>query len=317
VTGLRGEYFNNTSYAGLPALVRQDSQVNFSWGTTAPDPLVSADNYSVVWTGNLTITTAGSYSFKISGDDWSYLWIDGQQIVSVAGTATSLPLTLSAGTHSIRYQMYEGGGNATATLQWQTPGAASFVVIPANALSYGSAAGTDTVGDRLEGGAGNDTLVGGLGRDHLNGNAGNDSINAGEGNDSLIGGLGNDTLTGGLGNDNFVFNSAFANNIDTIVDFGKVATTDTDKLIFSKAIFTALVSATPTAAGVALTATDFISGINITNASSTGQHLLYNSSTGFLYYDADGAGVGTGVQVALIGSTTHAALVSTDILVTL
>jgi len=124
-------------------------------------------------------------------------------------------------------------------------------------------------------------------------------------------------LTGGLGNDNFVFNSAFANNIDTIVDFGKVAITDIDKLLFSKAIFTALASATPTAAGVALTPADFISGTNITNASSTGQHLLYNSSTGFLYYDADGAGAGTGVQVALIGTTTHAALVSTDILVTL
>jgi Ca2+-binding RTX toxin-like protein len=91
----------------------------------------------------------------------------------------------------------------------------------------------------------------------------------------------------------------------------------TDKLLFSKAFFTALASITPTAAGVALTPTDFISGTTITDASSAGQHLLYNSSTGFLYYDADGAGGVAGVQVALIGSTTHAALVSTDILVTL
>jgi Ca2+-binding RTX toxin-like protein len=171
--------------------------------------------------------------------------------------------------------------------------------------------------DVLAGGTGNDTLIGGLGNDHLNGNAGNDSINGGAGNDKLFGGLGNDNLTGGLGNDSFYFNSAFANNIDTIVDFGKVANTDTDKLLFSQAIFTALASATPTAGGVALTPTDFISGANITNASSTGQHLLYNTTTGFLFYDADGAGAGTGVQVALIGTTTHAALVSTDILVTL
>ena len=181
VTGLRGEYFNNTGYAGVAALVRQDAQINFSWGTTAPDPLISTDNFSVVWTGNLAITTAGSYSFKISGDDWSYLWIDGQQIVSVAGTATSLPLTLSAGTHSIRYQMYEGGGNATATLQWQTPGSASFAVIPTTAFSYGSATATDTVGDRLEGGAGNDTLIGG------------------DGADTLVGGTGDDTYTYGVG----------------------------------------------------------------------------------------------------------------------
>lgn len=133
----------------------------------------------------------------------------------------------------------------------------------------------------------------------------------------LRGGLGNDVLTGGLGNDNFVFNTAFANNIDTIIDFGKVATTDTDKLMFSKTIFTSLVSTTPTVTGVALTAADFLTGANITSASSTGQHLLYNSTSGALYYDADGAGVGAGVQVALIGLTAHAALAVTDILVSI
>jgi Ca2+-binding RTX toxin-like protein len=54
-----------------------------------------------------------------------------------------------------------------------------------------------------------------------------------------------------------------------------------------------------------------------TNISSAGQHLLYNSSTGALFYDPDGAGGQLATQVALIGVATHPTLVATDILVTI
>nr|WP_287256773.1 calcium-binding protein [Moorena sp. SIO4E2] len=64
----------------------------------------------------------------------------------------------------------------------------------------------DTIGDLLDGGAGNDTLQGEAGNDTLIGGSGNDSLTGDDstvdfGNDSLNGGSGNDTLNGRAGND--------------------------------------------------------------------------------------------------------------------
>ena len=52
---------------------------------------------------------------------------------------------------------------------------------------------------------------------------------------------------------------------------------------------------------------NFVSSIN-------GKHLLYNSSTGALYYDADGS-AGGAVQVAVLGISTHPNVLSTDFLI--
>ncbi|WUR12320.1 DUF4214 domain-containing protein [[Empedobacter] haloabium] len=59
----------------------------------------------------------------------------------------------------------------------------------------------DTVGDRLEGGSGNDTLTGADGIDTLLGGEGNDSLLGGIGNDELAGGVGSNTVDGGAGVD--------------------------------------------------------------------------------------------------------------------
>lgn len=155
-------------------------------------------------------------------------------------------------------------------------------------------------------------LTGNSANNILDGGAGNDNLIGEAGNDTLRGRAGADTLTGGAGNDNFVFNSPPELLYDIITDF---KTSGTDRLQFSKSVFTGLRSATPNNAGVALTASDFISGTNITSASNSGQHLLYDSDSGSLYYDADGAGANAAVQIALLGSSVHPALLSTDILV--
>ncbi|AVQ71321.1 hemolysin [Microcystis sp. MC19] len=87
---------------------------------------------------------------------------------------------------------------------------------------------SDSGNDRLTGNSLNNTLTGGGGNDQLTGQ---------DGNDSLIGGSGDDLLTGGNGSDNFIFNSSNL-GIDAISDF----TPSSDKIVLSKAIFTALQS---------------------------------------------------------------------------
>jgi len=57
--------------------------------------------------------------------------------------------------------------------------------------------------DRLLGGDGNDILVGAGQNDSLFGNAGNDILDAGAGNDELAGNDGDDVLSGGVGVDRF------------------------------------------------------------------------------------------------------------------
>lgn len=155
-------------------------------------------------------------------------------------------------------------------------------------------------------------LTGNSANNILDGGAGNDNLIGEAGNDTLRGRAGADTLTGGAGNDNFVFNSAPELLYDIITDF---KTSGSDRLQFSKSVFTGLRSATPTNAGVALTASDFISGTNITSASNSGQHLLYDSDSGSLYYDADGTGANAAVQIALLGTAAHPTLLATDIYV--
>jgi uncharacterized delta-60 repeat protein len=141
----------------------------------------------------------------------------------------------------------------------------------------------------------------------LTGNALINTLTGGTGNDTLAGGLGNDILTGGAGNDTFVFNTVAnaSKNKDTITDF----VSGTDVIQFSKAIFTGL----GTSAGP-LTSDQFSSGAGITKANDADDRIIYNTTTGALYYDADGSGkAAVAVQVAIIGSLIHPTLTSADI----
>lgn len=127
---------------------------------------------------------------------------------------------------------------------------------------------TYTLGNYLE----NLTLLGsntinGTGNAAANTLRGNDAdnvLNGMDGDDRIIGGGGNDTLTGGNGRDTFVFDQILDGSVSTISDF--VYGEDTIEL--STAIFGELKN----------------------NQSWFNSHISYESSTGRLYYDADGAG---------------------------
>lgn len=124
--------------------------------------------------------------------------------------------------------------------------------------------------NRLTGNYRNDSLLGGAGDDVLDGR---------RGADRLAGGAGNDALRGGAGADQFVFDSALngVSNVDQVLDFAAG-----DRLVLDDAIFAAL------AGGV--TAAHLASGAGLSAATTASQHLLYDTGSGALYYDADGAG---------------------------
>jgi Ca2+-binding RTX toxin-like protein len=132
------------------------------------------------------------------------------------------------------------------------------------------------------------TLTGNTGANILDGGAGNDALNGGDGNDTLIGGIGADTLTGGLGADDFVLNAAAI--YDTITDFSAA---DGDQIQLENAVFKALGATN----NVPLADVQFHIGAAATDQF---QHIIYNETTGALYYDADGSGAGAMIQIAAL-----------------
>ena len=141
------------------------------------------------------------------------------------------------------------------------------------------------------GNAGANTLTGTTFADRAEGGAGNDTLNGGLGNDTLVGGAGNDTLTGGDGADVFLFNFApnATSNRDRITDFSSVQ----DDIWLSRAVMTGL---GPTLGTLSVDA--FRSGAGITTAGDASDRIIYNTTNGALYYDADGTGRGAAIQLA-------------------
>ncbi|MDX2275216.1 MAG: calcium-binding protein [Hyphomonadaceae bacterium] len=237
-----------------------------------------------------------------SGNGFSNYNVDG---VPASGTVT-------------RVQIYDADGVQMADingLSIQVGTLTNWVqTLNVNAFINAAFGGADTfngnaLGDEFFGRNGNDTMNGNAGNDSLNGENGDDALNGGKGldtlngganADTLNGGLGRDTLTGGAGADKFVLNVAGAANRDTITDFVH----GTDKVQLDNSVFTALGADGVLAPGRFWIAAD---------AHDANDRIVYNSSTGALFYDADGNGVGAKVQIATLD--TGLGLTSNDFVV--
>jgi large repetitive protein len=172
-----------------------------------------------------------------------------------------------------------------------------------NLILNGSAA-INGYGNNLEniltGNSGNNLLSGGGGGDTLSGLGGKDILDGGSGDDLLLGGLGNDTLTGGDGADTFRFDTAFsAGNVDLVMDFS----TGVDTIAISQTL-------AKNAGGVGvLDAGEFIAMAG--HLATDTHHMIYDTTSGGLYYNVDGAGKGVAVLISTFDG--KPAIVNTDI----
>lgn len=121
VTGWWGEYFNNTTLTGAPALVRDDANINFDWGDAAPGPGVTADQFSVRWTRALNFA-ASRYAFSLGHDDGARLWLDNSSVIDQWSTCCrtdTASVWLTSGLHTLRVEMFDSGGAANVQLTWR------------------------------------------------------------------------------------------------------------------------------------------------------------------------------------------------------
>jgi hypothetical protein len=124
-SGLTGEYFNNITFTNR-VLKRTDSTINFNWGTSSPDPLINADNFSVRWSGLILAPSTGSYTFYTQSDDGVQLWVNGIQLVNNptehGSTENSGSVWLQAGLfYPIQLDYFEKTGAALIQLRWTGP----------------------------------------------------------------------------------------------------------------------------------------------------------------------------------------------------
>ena len=271
-----------------PPTIR-DWQRNVSLYQWRYDVDISASkSYSPVDNAGNTLSAARAITVGQSATSYTD-WVgsaDPNDYYSFSLTNTSnFRLSLTGLTNDADVQLLNGSGTTLATSENDqinaesitgqlTPGNYYIRVFPyAGSTNYNlgvSAASLAPVNLTLTGDNTNNALTGGYGNDILQGLGGNDTLHGGDGND---------TLTGGTGSDRFTYNSR-TEGIDRITDFSVIDDTIT---VFAIGFGGGL----ETGAGAAIIPAQFVIG---NSATTTNHRFIYNSSTGGLFFDADGNG---------------------------
>ncbi|WP_308219145.1 PKD domain-containing protein [Methanoplanus endosymbiosus] len=149
--GLTGYYFDNRNFEGTP-VERSDERLRFadpngvSWrgyGTDItgwPEGIIGqTEQFSVIYDGYLIIEEAGDYTFYLTSDDGSYLWIDNTDdadppLIDNGGyhipEEKSATTYLAAGCHPVKVKMFENNGMAVLHLEWSSSAIARTYDIP-------------------------------------------------------------------------------------------------------------------------------------------------------------------------------------------
>lgn len=109
-------------FAGLkPAASGTSHEVTLT-GLTLP----REDNIAVAFDGSIQLTAAGTYSFALSSDDGSKLYVDGKLVVDNDGSHGVImangSIDLEPGKHALRVEWFNGGGGAWLGAYFEGPG---------------------------------------------------------------------------------------------------------------------------------------------------------------------------------------------------
>lgn len=152
------------------------------------------------------------------------------------------------------------------------------------------------------GNSGHNILTGNELANTLVGRQGNDRLYGGAGNDTLYGGTGSDILEGGIGSDTFVFEFAGGSNLGRILDFNVAA----DTIALDNDLFTRAGALGPLSSGAFHISTTG-------RAHDASDRIIYDSTDGHLYYDADGTGSGSAIYFADLSSNLSLTAANFDI----
>jgi len=133
-TGLRGQYWDNTSFSGTPTVTRTDPTLNFAWRYQgSPATSIPTDNFSARWTGSVRPQYSDTYTFLTVSDETVRLWVDGRLIIDNTTphgpTVNKGTISLEAGRqYSIRVDYTEFTGESYLKLLWYSPNVGQRIV---------------------------------------------------------------------------------------------------------------------------------------------------------------------------------------------
>ena len=140
------QYFNNRDLSGTPVVTRTDGSttagLNLNWGDGSPDSRIQRDNFSSRLTTHRQLP-AGTYKFKLQGDDGARLYINGEKAIDRWNDPPYAPheveITLPAGLHTLQVEHSEAGGLAYLNLDWDySPSSLNYSIDPALQSTYNS-----------------------------------------------------------------------------------------------------------------------------------------------------------------------------------
>jgi serralysin len=206
---------------------------------------------------------------NVEGTGWTCIWDAG-------GTDTISAIRASRESVIDLRDAPLVGPDAGGYVSWSV-GIRGGFTIAANAVIE-NAVGSDFA-DLIAGNEARNSLRGRGGDDEFYGFKGNDRIIGGKGNDWINGGTGRDDLTGGDGVDRFIFNAAIrSGNVDVIQDFD----TANDRIWLSRDVFGNLPKGVLRESAFDANATG--------RASDESDRIIYDETSGRLYFDRDGTG---------------------------
>ena len=136
-TGLFAEYYDNPDFTELK-FTQVDFNVDFDWQTDSPKADIYPDTFSTRWVGQVEAPVNGNYTFYVSSDDGSRLWVDNKLVVDNWGDhgrderSGNIQLKKDF-KYDLRLDYYENGGYANVSLSWAQPGQLK-EIIPSTSL---------------------------------------------------------------------------------------------------------------------------------------------------------------------------------------
>ncbi len=118
----KAEYFNNRTLGGTPVLTRNETAIDYDWGSSSPVPnVVNHDHFSVRWSRTVNLP-AGTYKFSANVDDGIRVYVNDTLVMDQWRITNSVPLfataQVSGGATSIRVEMFEYDGLSSIKLDW-------------------------------------------------------------------------------------------------------------------------------------------------------------------------------------------------------
>ncbi|MBM4054039.1 MAG: hypothetical protein FJ264_05090 [Planctomycetes bacterium] len=121
--GLSVKYYDNIEWSGNPIYEDIDTEIGFNWSNNKAKLFYSP--FSILWEGYIDIDCSDTYTFILSSDDGSWLFIDNALIIDNGGShkveEKTSTVFLKEGKHKIKIKYFDNQGGAIFKLLWKTP----------------------------------------------------------------------------------------------------------------------------------------------------------------------------------------------------